>query len=269
VDALAQIWLDYLRDDRGMSANTILAYGRSMRTLPNASTATREEVEAWWHARAVDLSQDGRPRTASSRVNELAAVRSFYLWCRIWEHRSDDPTFRITPPKIPKGLPRPISRADLARPLDTLSPDLRRAVCLGAWAGMRVSEATELDWAEVDLETNRIRVLGKGGKTRLVGISPILLDAILPDTGGNVVMAGGRPYTIPVLQRKVNRAIVSAGVKATFHQLRHRYGTIAVGSGANLLAVSRAMGHASPATTAIYAATSDAELDIIANAVVR
>jgi integrase len=55
----------------------------------------------------------------------------------------------------------------------------------------------------------------------------------------------------------------------TFHQLRHRYGTLALAGTSNLLAVSRAMGHASPATTAIYAATADADLDVIAEAVTR
>ena len=97
----------------------------------------------------------------------------------------------------------------------------------------------------------------------------LLLDELLPDTGGNVVTAGGAPYTAGTLQRRVNRAIRAAGVDCTYHQLRHRFGTVALAATGNLLAVSRAMGHASPATTAIYAATSDADLDVIADAVTR
>jgi site-specific recombinase XerD len=260
-DDLVADWLNYLRDDRGRTPNTLTTSARTMRTLPNALTATREDVEAWWHNRA-DLAP-------ATRVNELSALRSFYTWCQIWEHRTDDPTRRVAGLTLPHGLPRPISRADLNRLLATMTPDLRRAVCLGAYAGLRVSEVAALVWPDIDTENNRIRVLGKGRKTRLVGLSPMLLDSLLPDTGGNVVTAGGAPYSASTLQRKVNRAIRAAGVDATFHQLRHRFGTVAVGSGANLLAVSRAMGHASPATTAIYAATSDAELDIIAAAVAR
>ena len=164
---------------------------------------------------------------------------------------------------------RSMSRADLIRLLPTLPDDLRRAVCLGAYGGLRVSEAAALTWHDVDLETRRIRVLGKGGKTRLIGMSPLLLDELLPDTGGNVVTAGGAPYSAASLQRRVNRAIRAAGVECTYHQLRHRFGTVALAATGNLLAVSRAMGHASPATTAIYAATSDADLDVIADAVTR
>lgn len=258
---LVPAWLDHLTTDRAMAPNTVATYARTLRTLPAAPTATREDVEAWWHSRA-HLSP-------ATRVNELAAVRAFYRWARVWEHRDDDPTLRITAPRVPKGLPRPISRADLRLLLDVLPDDLRRAVCLGAWAGLRVSEAAALEWADVDTEVRRIRVLGKGSKTRMVGLSPILLDALLPDTGRNVITATTQTYSAATLQRRVNRAIRGAGVHATFHQLRHRFGTMALAVTSNLLAVSRAMGHASPATTAIYAATSDADLDVIADAVTR
>lgn len=254
-------WLQYLAVDRAMSANTVRGYGRTLRTLPGAETATRQDLEAWWHARA--------HLAAATRVADLAAVRAFYRWMVRFEHRPDDPTVRIDAPRLPKGLPRPISRADLHRLLTELAGDLRRAVALGAYAGLRVSEAASLDWSDVDTETRRLRVTGKGRKTRLVGLSPVLLDAIAPDVGGNVVTASSHVYSAGVLQRKVNRAIAAAGVDATFHQLRHRFGTVALAGSGNLLAVSRAMGHASTTTTAIYAATSDADLDVIADAVAR
>lgn len=254
-------WIDYLRVDRAMSDNTVRGYARTLRTLPNAESASREDVEAWWRSRA--------HLAPATRVTDLAAVRAYYRWMVRFDHRSDDPTIRIDAPRLPKGLPRPISRADLHRLLSTLDWDLRRAVALGAYSGLRVSEAASLDWSDVDTETRRLRVTGKGQKTRLVGLSPVLLDAIAPDVGGNVVAAGGVPYSAAALQRKVNRAIAAAGVDATFHQLRHRFGTVALAGSGNLLAVSRAMGHASTVTTAIYAATSDSDLDVIAEAVAR
>jgi site-specific recombinase XerD len=261
-DPLSIAWLQWCINE-GIPTNTTARRLATLRSMPSAGTATREDVEAWWAART-----DHAP---ASRANDLANLRSFYRWCRRWEHRppTDDPTHRIDSPKVPKGLPRPMSRADLNHLLDVLPPDMRRAAALGAWAGLRVSEAASQDWADIDLELNRIRVLGKGSKTRQVGLSVLLLDALLPNTGGNVVAAGGKPSSASVLQRRVNRAFETAGVHATFHQLRHRFGTIALANGANLLAVSRAMGHASVSTTAGYVWTSDAELDIIAAAVTR
>ncbi|MGI8682029.1 MAG: tyrosine-type recombinase/integrase [Mycobacteriales bacterium] len=263
VDRLVADWLDYLAHERNLSANTVATYARTLRTLSGADTATREDVEAWARSRS-HLSP-------ATRNNELSAVRKFYQWCRIWGHRpeTDDPTLRLLGPKMASGLPRPISRDDLNRLLDTLKGDLRRTVCLGAYAGLRVSEAAAQVWEDVDVENRRVRVTGKGQKTRLVGLSSLLLDSLLPDTGGSVVTAGETPYTAGTLQRKVNRAIEAAGVDVTYHQLRHRFGTVALGASGNLLAVSRAMGHSSPATTAIYAATSDSDLDVIAEAVTR
>lgn len=263
MSALTEQYLTYLLNDRQMSPATVSGYRRTYRTFPGIDTATREDVEAWWSTR-MHLS-------AGTRRVDLAAVRSFYNWCRIWEHRgpTDDPTHRIKPPRSGKRLPRPIGREDLHRILASTEGPLRRAVCLGAYGGLRVDEAAALDWRDLDRETSRIYIRGKGDKDRAVGLSPLLLDSLLPDTGGNVVRAGETPWSANLLQQKVNAAIRAAGVDGTFHKLRSRFATVALASTGNLLAVSRALGHSSPATTAIYAATSDSDLDLIAEAVTR
>jgi len=253
-------WLDSL-EARNLSPNTIATYARTMRTFPDADGADVDRAEAWWQSR--------RALSPATRCNELAAVRAFYRWQIRHDVRPDDPTRLIDAPKLPRGIPHPLSRVDLAHLLNTLGDDMRRAVALGAYAGLRVSEAASLDWREVDREFNRLRVSGKGAKERLVGLHPLLLDHLLPDTGGNVVTAGESVYSAGTLQRKVNRAIKDAGVQATYHAARHRFGTVALAGTDNLLAVSRAMGHSKPETTAIYAAATDSDLDLIAAAAVR
>lgn len=258
---LVQTYLDHLAAENATPPNTLAARARTLRSLLDAGAATREQVEAWWLTRA--------GLAPASRANDLANLRTFYRWCAIWEHRDDDPTRRLTAPKVDKGLPKWISKADLSTLLTTLSPDMRRAVCLGAYAGLRVSEVAALDWSDVDCETRRMRVLGKGNKSRLVAMSVLLVDELLPDTQANVVTGQDRRYSAGVLQRKVNRAIQAAGVQATFHRLRHRYGTMAYQATGDLLAVGRQMGHSSPATTSIYAAASDEMADVIAEAVTR
>jgi integrase len=146
---------------------------------------------------------------------------------------------------------------------------MARAVALGAYGGLRVSEAAVLDWRDVDRELGRMIVRGKGDKERHVGMPALLMERLLPDTGGNVVRAGGPGYSGHTLQQKVNAAIKAAGVDETFHALRHRFGTMAVASGVPITSVARAMGHASPTTTALYVGASDADLDLIAAAVTR
>lgn len=258
---LVETWLDWLAQERGRSKNTIDTYARTMRTLPDAEHATREDLETWWRARA--------GHAPATRANELSAVREFYRWCQRFDHRVDDPTVRLDPPKVPTRVHRYVGREDLGRLLHDLPADLGRAVALGAYGGLRVAEAAVLDWADVDREMSRLVVRGKGDKERHVGLPPLLLDRLLPDTGGNVVTAGGKPYSAAALRVRVNRAIKDAGVDETFHALRHRYGTMAVAAGIPLTSVARAMGHASPTTTALYVGASDSDLDLIAEAVTR
>lgn len=258
---LVQEYLSHLEAERATPPNTLATRARTLRSLPDAGTATREEVEEWWLTRA--------NMAPATRANDLANLRTFYKWCAVWEHRDDDPTRRLTAPKVANGLPRWVSKTDLRTMHDNFPDDLRRAVCLGAYAGLRVSEAAALHWHDVDLETRRMRVLGKGNKARLVAMGVLLIDELMPDTGANVVTGTEHRYTPGSLQRRVNRAIHAAGVTETFHSLRHRFGTMAYQATGDLLAVGRQMGHASPATTAIYAAASDEMADVIAEAVTR
>lgn len=254
-------WLTYLARERGRASNTIAAYRRVLETLPAAPTASREDVEAWWRSRA-HLSP-------STRNQELSAVREFYKWCRRWEHRDDDPCARIDPPKKPVRVSRFVGKTDLDALLTRLPDDLRRAVALGAYAGLRVSEAAALDWSDVNVETRRVIVRGKGDKERVVGITTALLDHLLPDTGGNIVRAGAAPFSGHTLQQKVNTAIRAQGVDATFHKLRHRFGYKAAEAGIPPTSIARAMGHASLSTTMGYIAAVDSDLDLIAEAVTR
>lgn len=260
-DPLSAAWLAHLTAEH-TPANTIASRARVLRSIGNAGTATREEVEAWWATR--------RDLTPGTRANDLACLRSFYRWAHRWEHRLDDPTLRLDAPKVDKGLPRPVSRHDLRTLLDKLPDDLRRAVALGAYAGLRVSEVAALDWADVDTEARRARIWhSKGTKSRMVTIGVVLVDHLVPDVGGNVVCAGGKPYTANSLQRRINRAMHDLGVSDTFHGLRHRYGTLAYQATRDLVAVGRQMGHSSPVTTAIYAASADDAAEVIAEAVTR
>lgn len=256
-------WLDHLALDRGRSPETVRAYRGVLNGWhPGPLAATVDDAAEWWEAQ--------RELSPRSRARNLAALRSFYRWAIRHDLVTSDPTRRLDPPTLPTGAPRYVTRAQLDTLLSELPGDLRRGVALGAWAGLRAGEAAVLDWADVDVEMRRIHVRsGKGGKSRSIGAHPILLDALLPVAGGNVVTGGGRVYTAGAFQRRVNRAIAGLGVDATFHHLRHRFGTLTYGATGDPLAVAAAMGHASLDTTRIYAAVSDDALDRVAAAAVR
>lgn len=257
-------WFAWLAEDQVKSPHTVETYRRTWRTVAaDPLTATVDDMEEWWSAR--------RDKSVSTRRNELAALRSFYRWAIRYGHVATDPTRRITPPKAPQSLSTHVGREELARLFDGLPDDLRRATALGAYAGLRVSEAAALHWRDVDRELHRVHVKqGKGGKDRLVGMSALLLDHLLPERHGAYVVTGSpETWTGHTLGRKWTTAAHGLGVDATFHKLRHRFGTMATAAGVPLTSVQRAMGHSSPATTAMYVAASDTDLDLIADAVTR
>jgi site-specific recombinase XerD len=269
---LVDAWLEWLATDRGRQPNTIQTYARTLRTLTafefDLQTATPEQLETWWKSRATDAH--GNPRPHSSRNNELAAVRSFYKWMYRFDHVARDPTRRLDVLRVQKRTSKFVGQADLDRLLRKLPPDLRRAVALGAYGGLRVSEAAALDWDHIDIPMRRMIVLGKGNDERPVGLSTRLLNVLLPEIpDGNVVTGKPDPYSAHYLQLKVNQAMKRNGVTLTFHALRHRFGFIAAADGVPTTSIAKAMGHASIQTTMGYVGAVDSDLDRIATAVSR
>lgn len=262
-------WLEYLRVERGRSTNTITTYARTLRTLPaDPLSMTREQVELWWKGRARDA--DGNERPHSSRNNELSAVRMFFKYAVKYELRDDDPTSRIEQLRIQSRESTFVGQSDLDHLLKKLPPDLKRAVALGAYGGLRVSEAASLGWDEVNTEIRRMTVRGKGDKERAIGLSTILLDILLPEVPhGNVVTGTTTAYTGHYLSIKVNEAMKRNGVTRSFHGLRHRYGYMAAASGVPVTSIAKAMGHNAITTTQRYVALRSEDLDVIAEAVTR
>ena len=268
----AATFLHWAEHDRMRSPHTLTRYVAVLATLTpygDPMTLTRDDLDAWWASRIFLAS--GLPRSAASRSNELACCRSFYRWATKKNHRPDDPSAGLDFLVPENHVPRAIGKSDLQRllgPLTAEAPDLRRAIALGAYAGMRVSEVAELDWRDIDTEARRLFVRGKGAWERPIGLSAVLLDELLPITGGNVVTAGGKPYTGATLQRKVNRLLGRAGIAHTFHDLRKRGASMALAKGMNPAAIRVAFGWRSMETVTHYAVVGDEELDRIAEAMI-
>lgn len=265
-------FLAWAEHDRMRSPHTLTRYRAVLATLTpfgDPMGLTRDDLDEWWTSRILLIN--GTPRSAASRSNELACVRTFYRWATKKNHRPDDPSAGLDFLTPENHVPRAIGKADLERllgPLTADALDIRRAVALGAYAGLRVSEVAGLDWRDVDLEARRLFVRGKGQWERPIGLSTVLLDEILPVTGGNVVTGGGTPYSGATLQRRVNRLMARAGIDRTFHDLRKRGASLALSKGMNPAAVRVAFGWRSMETVSHYAVVGDEELDRIAEAMI-
>lgn len=264
-------FLRWAEEDRLRSEHTLTRYRAVFATLApfagDPAAATMDEIQAWWNSRL--------GKSPATRQNELACLRAFYKYAIRFDYCLKDPTRRLDAPKVDNALPRPIPRADLLRVLEACDerdlPEIRRAIALGAYAGLRVSEAAALDWSQVDEEKRVLIFRGKGRKERVCAASPKLFDEILPrpEQGGNVVRAGGIPYSADTLQRRINRLFDNLGIDATFHKLRARYVTQGIAETGDIFHVAKAVGWSSIETAKHYAEVNEDVLQRIAAAAAR
>jgi integrase/recombinase XerC len=217
---------------------------------------TRDDMLAWQMSRADQLAP-------GSLITKISYVRGFYRWALREGLIEVDPSEALEPPRAPRRLPRPIPEDALASALSSADDYLRVILSLAAFGGLRACEIASLDWSEVTLtgRTPCILVVGKGGHERVVDISPPLADALaaLPHRHGPVIRRlDGRPGHISPKRASAiaNEFLDAHGFPNRLHALRHRFGTAVYGASRDIRATQEALGHASPSTTAIYAAVT-------------
>jgi integrase/recombinase XerD len=200
------------------------------------------------HWTAVDdwLGQWPSPRT---RHAYRCDVNVFYAWAVKRDLIERNPVDRTDPVKVPKSLPRPIP-ADMIPSIIASCErnDLRRALALAAYAGLRNAEIVALHRTDITLDTIVVRQ-GKGCKDRAIPIIDALHPHLVDLPHGRVV-----PMTSDWLGTLVHRHLRRCGIAATIHCARHSFGTEAAEAfGGNLRPVALLLGHASVVTTECYA----------------
>jgi integrase/recombinase XerD len=270
-------YLDHLRVERALSANTLEAYGRDLAMFAEfagEALSTRggalAELDAGDVASfMVHLSKRGLSARSSARV--LSAVRGFSKFLVRERLAENDPTGLVDGPKLARKLPVfltvPEIDALLAAP-DPSDPrglrDLAMITLMYA-AGLRVSELCELKLGDVDLARGVVAPLGKGGKRRLVPIADFaskLVGRYVDEVRGRGLDRGDVLFLSPrggALTRqgfwKILRGyLLKAGIAKDIspHKLRHSFATHLVARGADLRAVQTMLGHVNVATTEIY-----------------
>jgi len=245
------LWLQHLRA-RGMSPKTVKRRRGTLRALEvwlapvDVLAATPDLLDAF-------LARWRHPSTLHAYVSDL---RSFYGWAAARGLVAVSPADGLGPVRVPPLVPRPVTTVELRAVLGcAVSDNERRAVLLAALAGLRCGEIARLAWVDVDRSTGALRVLGKGGRTRLVPLHPLLAVALGPaGTGAVVRSTWGQPLTPDGVSRMGRRLFREAGVDGGLHRLRHWFGTAVQRDGHDVLATARLLGHASVATTQGYAA---------------
>ena len=273
-------WLESFRDflalESGLSANTVEAYLRDLRRLGEFATSrgvrdparlTRPLLRDF-----VYLLKDLGLSAASIR-RAVSAVRTYYGFL-VGEGRvPDNPSDRLESPQRGRVLPETLSVREVEvllgspRVEEPLAWRDRALLELGYGAGLRVSELCSLSLSDLLLSENLVRVLGKGGKQRLVpvgrsviGAVSVYLHTMRPEldrgkSRGRVFLnARGQPLSRVGAWGVVKRATERAGItkRVTPHTLRHSFATHLLEGGADLRAVQEMLGHADLSTTQIY-----------------
>ena len=267
---------DYLALEAGNSANTVEAYLRDLRRLGEfaASRGVRDPARLTLRLLRdfVYLLKDLGLSAASIR-RAISAIRTYYGFLAGEGRVQDDPSERLESPRRGRVLPDTLSvqevEALLAAPSieQPLAWRDRALLELAYGAGLRVSELCGLGMPDLLLSDNLVRILGKGGKERLVpigrsviGAASVYLHTMRPelDRGKSknrvLLNARGEPLSRVGAWGIVRRATQRAGLskRVTPHTLRHSFATHLLEGGADLRAVQEMLGHADLSTTQIY-----------------
>jgi len=273
-------FLAYLEFERGLSRNTLEAYRSDLLQFGDWLQRTRRDALHLDHAALTEFVSElaegrgdkpgAKPATLQRKV---ACLRSFHRHLRRQNLIEDDPTAKLKAPRQSRKLPQVLTRDEvaklLAQPEGTEPAALRdRALLEVMYAcGLRASEATGLEVADVDLEAGILRARGKGSKERLVPIGSaagralaVYLQRGRPKLAGDrleprlFLNHRGAGLTRQGLYKIVQRHARAAGLasKMSPHTLRHTFATHLLAGGCDLRSLQEMLGHADIATTQLY-----------------
>lgn len=245
------------QSERGLSAATI--HNRTLALSAFHRWLGREP----WDVEHLEIERflRGRKLGSRSRYWWLSTLSNFYCWAIDVELTTTNPVRRIPRPRMKRLVPRPMAEADVLQAVAMATPVLKCWLLLAAYAGLRCIEIAGIEREDV-LDTAvpamLVVVHGKGDKERVVPLHPSVLEALralpMPRSGPLWTNRYGNAISPSALSKRLNRFLHGLSITSTAHQGRHYFATEVYRLSHDLRLTQELMGHASPATTAIYAA---------------
>lgn len=233
--------------------------------------------------RLPDNPGDATPGIGSAaRARKLSAIKSFYKYLTHTKQLENNPVQDLEFPKIRKSLPRYLTLEQCTQLLKAVDgPNARRdyaILMLFLNCGIRRAELVGLNLT--DVYEDRIRVVGKGNKERIVYMGAACkaaIDAYLPERNkivlsDNRALFGSRDknrISVSAVHRLVKKHLLAAGLDASqfsAHKLRHTAATLMLSHGVDVKTVQEVLGHENLNTTQIYTHIESTELKIAAEA---
>jgi integrase/recombinase XerD len=272
-DALVDAFLVDLRTGRRLSPNTLEAYGFDLRRFSAFLSGGRVALEKFGRGDLLDYLSSLRGLSSRSVARRVSSVRSFFKFLVREGILPANPVSGVRAPSIGRPLPKYLTVTEveslLAAP-DRATPEGMRdraMLMLMYAAGLRATEVVTLRMENVDPNAGFLRVLGKGGKERVVPVAEAALAALreyMDDwrpmfpakkaTNALFLSRLGRPVTRQTLWNRIARWALEAGIRTRIspHTLRHSFAGHLLAGGADLRAVQTMLGHADISTTQIY-----------------
>ncbi|MGD8605657.1 MAG: tyrosine recombinase XerC [Myxococcales bacterium] len=278
IDAFAR----YLADERRSSPRTVETYTRDLHSFADYVRGEGLPTDA----RELDivalrgfLSTLFGSNQASTMKKKMSALRSFFRFLLRRRIIERNPAAGLRSPKVPKTLPRFLSVDQAFRVMDSPPKEQSRSTSLRArdqalletlyGTGVRVGELASMDLAHCDLTESSARVLGKGGKERIVPLGKtaaaalrdylparreLLAKSRKPDSEALWLSQRGRRLSVRQVQNIVRRHGTLGAGRGDLHPhaIRHTCATHLLDAGADLRAIQELLGHASLSTTQRY-----------------
>lgn len=277
LDQAIDAFVLHLKLERNLAKNTIDAYSRDLarfaESVPDecVSEISPEHISGFM---VEELESGLKTRSLARR---LSSIRGLFRFLKMESHVPADPTAHVDTPKYGKKIPRVLSLdevEDLLNAPDRTTPEGMRDIAMLEVlyaTGLRVSELVSLQKRQVDLQSGWVRVVGKGGKQRIVPLGEKAIDAIdayLKSDRAALLASCGGPGSTPDLfvtrrgsamtrqsfWKNLKRYVKKTGIDKNVspHKLRHSFATHLLERGADLRIVQTLLGHADIGTTQIY-----------------
>lgn len=269
-------YLEYLNIDKKYSNNTILSYHNDLKIylnfLKEKSVLKVQEKDV-----QIFLNQERQDKNSRTIAHLLTVLNNFYQFLLKNQYLSKNPVEYIELPKLKKTLPTVLSHKEIESLLDielVTKYDYRNKAMLELLysSGLRVSELVNLTVYDVQLSENIVRIIGKGGKERIVPIDDyatkyltIYMNEYRPQlmkkqiTNDLFLNNLGKKISRQAMFKIIQQIALKKGIRTHFspHTLRHSFATHLLENGADLRSIQELLGHSSISTTQIYTHVSN------------
>lgn len=271
---LSHLVEEYLADLASLnkSKHTVTNFRSDLKTFLRFYQGRLEELSA--PILRQYFSGDVAALSPTTQARKRCSLKSFLHWCYQEDLIASNPMNKLGTIKLPETQPRFLPLDQVRRILAVIKDDRDKLLfTLISETGLRISEALSLSIDDLRLDSQELRVFGKGQRERTVHLVKTeslrllksyirkhgLTDGLVfrPDPAKQRYGVVGNPLTYSVICRAWNRYRAEAGIDCTIHQLRHSYATDLINRGVAIEIVGKILGHKNLQTTTRYASVSD------------